>query len=131
MTFLYILFGFLAGILGGMGMGGGTALIPLLTLFCEVDQKLAQGINLLSFIPLAVVALIIHKKNNLLEIKKSWFVMIPAFIGAVVLSYVANQMQSALLRKCFGVFLGALGIVLLIVEIVKIFKEKKSKTQQD
>ena len=37
--FLLILFGFLAGIIGGMGMGGGTILIPLLTIFLSISQK--------------------------------------------------------------------------------------------
>jgi len=45
---LSLLFGILSGVLGGLGMGGGTLLIPLLTIFLNFEQKLAQGINLLS-----------------------------------------------------------------------------------
>ena len=49
MAFLLLaLCGFAGGLLGGMGMGGGTALIPLLTL-AGVPQAAAQGVNLLSF----------------------------------------------------------------------------------
>ena len=55
--------GFFAGIIGGMGMGGGTLLIPILTIFLSFEQKNAQAINLLVFIPMAIVALIIHFKN--------------------------------------------------------------------
>ena len=40
--FLYVLFGFLSGVFGGLGMGGGTLLIPLLTIFLGLDQKLCQ-----------------------------------------------------------------------------------------
>ena len=58
--FLYVLFGFIAGIFGGLGMGGGTLLIPLLTIFLGLDQKLCQGINLVSFLVKALVSLIIH-----------------------------------------------------------------------
>ena len=54
----------LGGIIGGMGMGGGTLLIPLLTLAAGVEQHLAQAINLMSFVPMSIVALIIHKKNG-------------------------------------------------------------------
>ena len=49
--YLYFLAGIAGGIPGGMGMGGGTALIPLLVLLCGAEQGVAQGINLLSFLP--------------------------------------------------------------------------------
>ena len=59
--FLTIL-GFLSGIIGGMGMGGGTILIPALILFAHIDPKIAQSVNLLSSIPMTIFALIIHIK---------------------------------------------------------------------
>ena len=62
--FLFSLFGFLGGVLGGMGMGGGTVLIPLLTVFLNVGQKTAQAINLIAFSPMAAVALFVHFKNG-------------------------------------------------------------------
>ena len=31
--------GFLSGIIGGMGIGGGTILIPIMTIFLGFDQK--------------------------------------------------------------------------------------------
>ena len=48
MTFLLILVGFLAGVIGGMGMGGGTILVPLLS-FLDLGQKSVQATNLISF----------------------------------------------------------------------------------
>ena len=41
----------ISGIIGGMGRGGGTLLIPILTIFLSFEQKSAQAINLLVFIP--------------------------------------------------------------------------------
>lgn len=38
---LLVLAGIAAGALGGMGMGGGTILIPVLTIFFDVEQKQA------------------------------------------------------------------------------------------
>ena len=57
--FLLILFGFLSGVVGGMGMGGGTLLVPLLS-FSDMPQKAAQSANLVSFLPMCCVALIFH-----------------------------------------------------------------------
>ena len=67
MAFLLLLAcGFAGGLLGGMGMGGGTALIPLLTLI-GVDQAAAQGVNLVSFLPMAALALTVHAKAGLVR----------------------------------------------------------------
>ena len=49
MVFLEIIIGILGGIIGGMGMGGGTLTIPLLTIFLNYEQLKAQGINLIRF----------------------------------------------------------------------------------
>ncbi|AEF17473.1 protein of unknown function DUF81 [Thermoanaerobacterium xylanolyticum LX-11] len=56
--------GFLSGIIGGMGIGGGTILIPSLTIFANIEQHMAQSVNLLSFIPTATIALLYHLKQK-------------------------------------------------------------------
>ena len=58
----YALSGLAAGVLAGMGMGGGTLLIPLLTLALGVGQQEAQGVNMLAFLPGAILALWVHKR---------------------------------------------------------------------
>ena len=45
-----------AGVISGMGMGGGTLLIPALTLLMGIPQRQAQGVNMLSFLPAAAAA---------------------------------------------------------------------------
>lgn len=62
-----IITGFLSGIIGGMGIGGGTILIPIMTIFLGFDQKTAQAVNLIYFIPTALTALTIHIKNKQIE----------------------------------------------------------------
>ena len=61
--------GFFSGIISGMGIGGGTILIPALLFLTEVNQQQAQGVNLIYFIPTAVMALITHRKNGTLDLK--------------------------------------------------------------
>jgi uncharacterized membrane protein YfcA len=60
---IYIAFGLLSGVAAGMGMGGGTILIPALTLFISLDQHAAQGVNMLAFLPAAAAALLSIKKR--------------------------------------------------------------------
>lgn len=58
--------GFFTGILSAWGIGGGTLLLLVMSLFLGVDQITAQGINLLYFLPTAAMALVQHRKNGLL-----------------------------------------------------------------
>ena len=59
-----ILIGIFAGIFSGIGMGGGTILIFLLTIFAEMEQHIAQATNLIYFIPTAISAIIVNYKNK-------------------------------------------------------------------
>ena len=52
--------GFSTGILSAWGVGGGTLLLLIMTLFLGVDHTTAQGINLLYFLPTAGVSLFFH-----------------------------------------------------------------------
>ena len=122
--FWYVISGVICGVLGGMGMGGGTLLIPVLTIFFNVNQHLAQGINLVSFIPMAIVALIIHLKNKLINFKGILFIIIPALLFAYLGTILSKNFESQLLQKCFGGFLLALSIV-QILQIKFIKKEQK------
>ena len=122
--FLLILFGFLAGIIGGMGMGGGTVLVPLLS-FLDLEQKTIQGINLISFLPMCLVALALHFKKGLVKPKNILYIVIPAVVFAVVGALFASDSQNKILRIAFALFLIAVGSWQLVVAIR--FQIRKSK----
>ena len=61
---LTVIIGFLSGILGGMGVGGGMILIPAARMFLSLNQQSAQSLNLFCFIPSSLCALVIHIKNK-------------------------------------------------------------------
>ena len=106
---LLTIIGFFAGIIGGMGMGGGTILIPALILFAHIDPKIAQSINLLSSIPMTIFALIVHIRNKNVVFSLVIPIAIFGVLGAIFGSFVANYLSSQLLRKIFGIFLLIIG----------------------
>lgn len=115
MEFLwYAVAGVLGGVLGGMGMGGGTVLIPLLSIFYAVEQHTAQAVNLIAFIPMAVVAIIIHIKNGLLDFKGIIYLIIPAVVLSSGGSFIASLIEGDLLKRLFGGFLIALSVFQII-----------------
>ncbi|AUG57319.1 sulfite exporter TauE/SafE family protein [Acetivibrio saccincola] len=104
------LIGIVSGIVSGMGIGGGAILIPALVMFVKPPQHIAQSVNLLYFIPTAIVALIIHIKNKKIDFKIAVPIIIFGLFGAYIGSQIAVNLSEDTLRKCFGVFLFLIGI---------------------
>lgn len=104
------LLGFIAGTVSGMGMGGGTILIPSLVLFAEIEQKTAQGINLIYFLPVAVTALFFHIKNKQIKTRSMAYLIGGGLLGASVGSLLAIRIENDLLKKVFALFLIVMGI---------------------
>lgn len=128
MDFLWFsLIGILSGVFAGMGMGGGTFLIPLLTILMGVSQQVAQGVNLVVFIPLAIMVLIIYHKKKLLNIKNIWWLLVPAAIVSGAGSLLAIKIQGKILQIIFGVFLVGVGLFMGISTIIGQVKAKKQK----
>lgn len=105
-----VVIGFFAGIISGMGIGGGTILIPALVLLLDIGQQQAQGINLLYFLPTAVVALWTHNKNGNVVWGQVKPIALWGILGAVVGSLVAISLDGEVLRKVFGGFLLLMGL---------------------
>ncbi len=116
---LLFIIGLLSGIIGGMGIGGGTILIPSLVFVIGVSQHVAQGVNLISFIPTSIFAIFIHSKNKHIQFKTAFHLILAGAIGAILGSFMASYISVSLLRKLFGGFLLVMGIY----ELVR--KEKK------
>ena len=119
-----ILISIISGIVAGMGMGGGTVLIPLLTFVAGVNQQAAQAINLIAFIPLAIVVLIIYHKKGLLKLKSVWWVIVPGVIVSSFASIFSVKISSSILKVLFGIFLIVSGVLLIISLIIKYQKDK-------
>lgn len=102
--------GLLSGIISGMGIGGGTVLIPAIVMLTDISQQAVQGINLIYFIPTAVIALVTHLKDGNVEKSVVKPIVLFGLIGAVAGSLIAVSIDSHLLRKIFAVFLIYMGI---------------------
>ena len=102
--------GLVCGVFSGLGIGGGTLLMVWMTAVMDMEQRMAQGINLLYFLPTAACALIFHIKNRLIR----WRVVLPAAItgclSAAGAALLATSVDASLLRKLFGGFLILVGI---------------------
>ena len=109
-----------ASIISAWGVGGGTLLLLVMTLFLGVEQRTAQGINLLFFLPTAVSALVCHAKNGFLD-KPTLKSAVPTAVAAALIgAWIATAVDVEILRKPFGVYLLLSGVSLVWPQ-----KEKK------
>lgn len=117
------LIGFVSGIVSGIGMGGGTILILCLSIFLNIEQHIAQGVNIVFFIPTSIAAIIINIKKKKIDLKLTCIISIAGIVGAIIGSILAKNIEVKLLKKLFGIFLA----VISVHEIYVIFKKYKKK----
>lgn len=129
--FFLILGGLVGGIIGGMGMGGGTLLIPILTIFLGIEQKNAQAINLIAFIPMAVIVTAINIKRKDIDYKSVFTVAIPALATSVVSSLFVEKIDGKILSIGFSVFLIILGTIMMISTLRKCIYAYMNKFKEE
>lgn len=108
------------GILSGFGIGGGSLLMVWMTAVLQMEQRTAQAINLLFFLPTAAASLVFHVKSG----QVMWRATVPAVLAGLVTAalsaWAATMMDAHALRKIFGVFL-------LFVGVSEIFRKPKKR----
>lgn len=109
-----------AGILSAWGVGGGTLLLLVMTMVLGVDQRTAQGINLLFFLPTAASALWCHARNGCLDKPVLRRTVPPALAGALLGAWLSAAVDPGLLRRPFGVYL-------LLSAAMLLYPRKKQK----
>ena len=115
-----LLVGTVLGFLTGLGIGGGSLLILWLTAVLNMDPTAARGINLLFFLPSAVIACYFRWKQGMIPWKKILPAIIAGSTAAAFFSWLSGYLDVALLKKLFGALLIITGVRELL------FKEKKS-----
>lgn len=116
-----ILIGMFSGIFSGVGMGGGTILIFLLTTCASLEQHIAQATNLIYFVPTAISAIIVNYRDKNIDTKLAKYISTFGIIGAIVGALVSINLDVQILRKIYGIFLA----IIAIHEIYTLLKEYK------
>ena len=120
------LIGLVSGIFSGIGMGGGTILIFLLTTFAGVEQHIAQATNLIFFIPTAISAIIVNYIEKNIDKKLAVTISIYGIIGAIIGAIFSVNTDVEKLQKFFGIFLA----IIASYEIYTLFKEYKENKKR-
>ena len=115
---LEVFIGAFSGIFSGIGMGGGTILIFLLTTFAQLEQHIAQATNLIYFVPTAISAVFVNYRNKNIDIKLAILISFWGIIGAIIGSIISVNTEVNTLKKFFGIFLIFIAFQIFVMYIV-------------
>ena len=116
-----ILIGTVLGFLTGLGTGGGSLLVLWLTLVLNMGAHQAKVINLLFFLPSAIISTVFRWRRGGIPFQKVWLPAISGCVAALLFATVGQKMNTELLQKLFGVLLIFAGIRELL------YRERKAK----
>lgn len=125
-----ILIGFFSGMFSGIGVGGGSVLIVLLTIGLGVEQHIAQATNLIYFIPTAISAILVNYREKNIDIRLAKIVSISGVIGAIIGAFISINTDVERLRKFYGIFLAIIAIheIYTFIKEYKLHKNRNTKS---
>jgi len=111
------LLGLLAGIFSGLlGVGGGLIMVPGMVLAMRTRQHVAHATSLAAIVPTAVAGVLAFGKASAVDWKVGLVLAAGSIPGARVGAMAMKRIPAARLRMVFGVFVIAVGVVLLVVK---------------
>lgn len=103
---LTVLAGLFVGVASGiLGVGGGTLLVPIMTLGFGFSQHLAQGTSLAAVIPTAIVGAITHDRQGNVLRRAALYMALGGTAGAVVGALAAVHLPREVLARAFALLL--------------------------
>ena len=105
-----LIIGTLLGFLSGLGIGGGSLLIIWLTVVLAIDPLAARSINLLFFLPSALVVSFFRWRRGQLRIKPILPAILAGCVAAGIFSLISAAVDVDILKKLFGAVLIAAGL---------------------
>ena len=109
------------GFLAGIGVGGGSLLILWLTLVVNMGHSDARNLNLLFFIPCAIISSFFRWKQGALNIQKILPAVLFGCISAGIFSLVGRNLDTEIFKKIFG------GLLLIIGLRELLYRPRKAK----
>jgi uncharacterized protein len=107
-------FGVAVGVASGLlGVGGGTIIVPFLTLALGFSQHSAEATSLLVILPTAVAGSLVLRRRGVGDLGLALRLGVVGAVGGVVGALVALALPGSALRLLFAVFVGLVGLQLV------------------
>ena len=106
LTFLLVVLGFFAGLLGALtGIGGGVLLTPILALHFGIPIREAIGTSLVAVITTSAASSSVHLQRHTTDIRLGMTLELATALGAGVMAYLVAYFNRNVLEGLFAAFL--------------------------
>ena len=106
-----VAFGVAVGVASGLlGVGGGTLIVPFLTLAAGLSQHAAEATSLLVILPTAIVGSLALRRRGVGDLGLALRFGVFGAIGSVLGALLALALPGSTLRVVFAVFVGLVGL---------------------
>jgi uncharacterized protein len=104
-------FGVAVGVASGLlGVGGGTLIVPFLTLAVGLSQHEAEATSLLVILPTAIAGSLALRRSRVGDLGLALRFGVFGAVGSVLGALLALALTGATLRVVFAVFIGLVGL---------------------
>ena len=104
-------FGVVAGVASGLlGVGGGTVIVPFLTLAVGLSQHSAEATSLLVILPTAIAGSLALRRRGVGNLGLSLRFGVFGAAGSVLGALLALALPASTLKVVFAVFVGLVGL---------------------
>ena len=100
----------LLGVLAGMGVGGGSLLLLWLTQVAMIEQEQARILNLLFYLPAALISTLLRQRETSLPSGVLWPAILSGCAGAIICTLISKNIDISVLKKLLGGLLLFTGI---------------------
>jgi uncharacterized protein len=108
-----VAFGVVVGVASGLlGVGGGTLVVPFLTLAVGLSQHAAEATSLVVILPTAVAGSLALRRRGIGDLGLAIRLGIVGAVGGILGALLALALPGSTLRLVFAVFIGAVGLKL-------------------
>ncbi|MHC5794750.1 sulfite exporter TauE/SafE family protein [Lacisediminihabitans sp. FW035] len=122
---ILIAIGVVGGVLSGVfAIGGGIIMVPLLTTFAKLNQRVAAATSLAAIVPTAIVGSIAYLVAGEIDLVAGLFISIGAVVGAIAGSALLKRIPLFWLRWMFIAF-----ILLVAVRLILVAPERGNSLQ--
>jgi uncharacterized membrane protein YfcA len=104
-------FGISAGLASGLlGVGGGTLMVPFLTLAAGLPQQAAEATSLLVVLPTAIAGSLALRRRGVGDLAVALRFGLAGSLGGVLGALLALALPGSALRLVFAAFVGVVGL---------------------
>jgi uncharacterized membrane protein YfcA len=88
-----------------LGLGGGVFLVPLLTLFFDIDPRIAVGASAVCVVTNSVVGSSVHIRSGFTNLRLSMLLQVTTAVGAIIGALIALRVDASAISLVLGLVL--------------------------